>query len=452
MNEELFKKNHWDINDIKDSLIDYSDEIKNFRNILTKIDDSFVISLEAPWGTGKSTFLDILQNQLNDDLNIIKINAWKQDYLNDPVATIMFDISNQLSDIIDDKTARNLKKIGLKLSRDLIPTIVTGLSALLPIPFLGKLINKAVESIVDQLDEQKATLEELEENLKAALKCVKKNKIIIFVDELDRCKPTYAINFLETIKHLFDINGLVFVLAFEGTVISESLKKVYGENFHSKNYLKRFINLRIDLPEKVSYVLIKKSFLDHKLDQTISKHDYYTPDLEVYFSMVYMFAEFYKLSTRDILQIINNFKLSLLLTDIDDKSIFITLFLWTLRQCQDNTYEKFLSSSTKIQDYFKEINAMTGFSMPHLSTDETFRVKVEIFGRIIVSHLTHFDNMNKSQFDSWHNEYGSKNTIPLNQRILVKSIEFASELKPRYDNRILAKSIKMVEATNRFDK
>ncbi|QDE47832.1 hypothetical protein EIN43_17235 [Enterobacter hormaechei] len=63
----------------------------------------------------------------------------------------------------------------------------------------------------------------------------------IFIDELDRCRPNYAIDMLETIKHLFDINNVVFVIATDKEQLSHSICSVYGSGFDATRYLDRFL-------------------------------------------------------------------------------------------------------------------------------------------------------------------------------------------------------------------
>ena len=76
--------------------------------------------------------------------------------------------------------------------------------------------------------------------------------VIIFVDELDRCRPSYAIELLERIKHLFNIGGLVFVLALDREQLGHSIKAVYGNGIDSDGYLRRFVDFEYQLknPEK----------------------------------------------------------------------------------------------------------------------------------------------------------------------------------------------------------
>ena len=65
---------------------------------------------------------------------------------------------------------------------------------------------------------------------------------MVLVDELDRCRPNYSIEMLEVIKHFFTTKNFVFVVATDSTQLQKSIKAVYGADFDSKQYLKRFFN------------------------------------------------------------------------------------------------------------------------------------------------------------------------------------------------------------------
>ncbi|ELA9371626.1 hypothetical protein QUO16_002867 [Vibrio parahaemolyticus] len=83
--------------------------------------------------------------------------------------------------------------------------------------------------------------------------------IIVLIDELDRCRPDYAIKTLEVIKHFFDVEGCNFLIATDTKSLQESIKAVYGSNFDSERYLRRFFNQSVVLqrPSIREYLLLK---------------------------------------------------------------------------------------------------------------------------------------------------------------------------------------------------
>ena len=72
--------------------------------------------------------------------------------------------------------------------------------------------------------------------------------LVMVVDELDRCRPTFAIELLERIKHLFDVPYLVFVIGIDEEQLKKSLKSVYGD-IDTQNYLQKFIDVETTLPQ-----------------------------------------------------------------------------------------------------------------------------------------------------------------------------------------------------------
>ena len=73
--------------------------------------------------------------------------------------------------------------------------------------------------------------------------------LVIAIDELDRCRPSYAVELLEIAKHFFSVDGIVFVLAIDKSQLTHAIKALYGNEFDSIGYLRRFIDLDFQLPE-----------------------------------------------------------------------------------------------------------------------------------------------------------------------------------------------------------
>ena len=69
------------------------------------------------------------------------------------------------------------------------------------------------------------------------------------IDELDRCRPSYAVELLEVVKHLFGVDRIVFVLAINRSELAHSVRALYGSGFDADNYLRRFFDVDFQLPE-----------------------------------------------------------------------------------------------------------------------------------------------------------------------------------------------------------
>ena len=77
----------------------------------------------------------------------------------------------------------------------------------------------------------------------------KDKKLFIIVDELDRARPDYAVHFLEDMKHFFDIENIIFLIAVNREQIEMTCKCLYGENLDFEGYYRKFFKMEIDLPD-----------------------------------------------------------------------------------------------------------------------------------------------------------------------------------------------------------
>ena len=72
--------------------------------------------------------------------------------------------------------------------------------------------------------------------------------IVFIIDELDRCKPDFALELLEQVKHLFSVKGITFLLVTNREQLEESIKSKYGQGINPTNYLHKFINIWLTMP------------------------------------------------------------------------------------------------------------------------------------------------------------------------------------------------------------
>lgn len=230
--------------------------INTIRN-QNKHEGALTISIDAPWGIGKTTFISMLNNLIKKNSFgwwTVYYDAWENDMTNDPFTSLIFQICGQCSRQAPSEDDKNkIKNYAKGISSavagvlDIIPNTYTQMA--------GKgftLINdifkaKDGESITDDYIRFEEHKKALHDNLTAmARNC---NKIIVYIDELDRCKPTFAVHVLETIKHYFDIDNMVFIFGIDGIQLRETIKKYYGTGFDSSSYLTRFFEYQLLLPK-----------------------------------------------------------------------------------------------------------------------------------------------------------------------------------------------------------
>ncbi|WP_159818431.1 KAP family NTPase [Colwellia sp. 20A7] len=216
--------------------------------------------LDGDWGTGKTEFcLKTIELIKESDLHqVIYVDGFKADHANEPLLTILAEI---LKLIPEGKQSSFIKKI-IPAARYSVKTLLkAGVGHILRQDFadtadgldkeIQKATDKAIDSSVESLIKENVKAEENLEALKSALKELAVEKpIIIFIDELDRCRPDFAVSMLEIIKHVFDVKGVQFILVTNSHQLKASINHCYGNNVVAQRYLDKFLRFSFQLSVK----------------------------------------------------------------------------------------------------------------------------------------------------------------------------------------------------------
>ncbi len=287
-----------------------------------------VMALDAPWGLGKTFFITHWAEELNKSKHhAIIFDAWKNDSAEDPVISFMAELRLGLmpfneklphSDVIKEKINQakvNLRKailpVGKVLAKSafkyLTKTSIEEVSDAIKDSTEGgekitQNISKAAEVSQEALNagldlffdqalegqkERNRAIDDFQKSLEDLLGTMRNEGVIegplyVFIDELDRCRPDYAIRLLEGIKHLFNVKGVAFVVSTNIEQLSKAIGAVYGLHFDGRQYLKRFFDVEYDLPAptplKYIRLLLESTDLKNKtrqmgLDDRISDGD-----------------------------------------------------------------------------------------------------------------------------------------------------------------------------------
>ena len=224
------------------------------------------MAIDAPWGHGKTTFLKIWSEYLRkQEFRTIEFNAWETDYSKDPFVTLSSELVAGFERYKDDSTAKKIADHAKNISAIILPHI---LSAAIPGP-AGNAIGSYVGDRITAYRETQNSVKEFTQTLQDAVIQEYKNTkkpLIIIIDELDRCRPSYAIELLEVAKHVFAVDHIVFVLAVNRSQLSHSVKALYGNDFDAYVYLRRFFDVDFRLPDPSREKFIGKSLSDIRLE------------------------------------------------------------------------------------------------------------------------------------------------------------------------------------------
>ena len=241
----------------------------------------FVISLNGAWGTGKTFFLERWQKDLKKQkIQSIYFNAWEDDFCDDPLVAIIGQLT-RFSEGIERlrKHQKLLEDFASQLLKNAVSAVVG-----VPLP--------EADSALARYKEQ----EKIKERFKSELKNMARDAsgegeepLIFIVDELDRCRPTFAIELLERVKHLLDVPGIVFVFGINRAELGKSIQSVYGD-IDADVYLRRFFDMEFSLLgadlENFCVGLMHK----HELGEVFSQKEGFISGLSIIFKHLDLFS------------------------------------------------------------------------------------------------------------------------------------------------------------------
>lgn len=303
-----------------DDLLNRKNIAEHFKQILLNTDVN-VFSVVAPWGGGKSYFINNLVKLIEEDAISILYNAWESDFYNSPLIPLLVELLNKLENCAQ---TTELEK-DIEWSKNFAQKICQSTSFQVGID-LGivncsanfdptkKLTESEYLELKSKIQDFKMILQSIQEKLD--------KKIIIFIDELDRCHPIYTIKTLEVIKHFFGIPNIIFVLAVDKIQIENSVRTIYGINKGEENgYLRKFIDVEFQLPEYNSkeFIAIHLLKIWNKIENFINKGKYYHYKRRNNFDdesielcdFMFTLTNLFKLSLRDIEKLFMRIELTL---------------------------------------------------------------------------------------------------------------------------------------------
>lgn len=239
---------------------------------------SYVLNLNAKWGTGKTYFLRRWVEEIKQIYPTVYIDAWSSDHSDDPLLTVVSEINNTLRALLNISTLEKALFQGVaKTTKVAVPLVIkallkgqlkkwTGLTPedleeIISADDLADTGAELVKEAINAHNEASVGVEDIKNSITQWLSTVISRNVrdyplFVFIDELDRCRPTYAIEMLETIKHIFDMKNVVFIVATDKDQLQHSIRAVYGAEFDSRLYLDRFFTRTITFtnPSRTDFI------------------------------------------------------------------------------------------------------------------------------------------------------------------------------------------------------
>lgn len=341
---------------------------KESAEVLTRLIDAFegpcVLAVDAAWGYGKTTFLNMwTQHLLKQEFPVVKFNAWETDFSDEPFVTLSAELTKGLQEYATDPLKQKIDKTK-EAATEIIRRAAPGLLRVATGGLLGEEMAQALASYAeDRLSAYEKTQESVKEfrvaleDMAKALSEERKHPLIIMIDELDRCRPSYAVELLEVAKHLFSVDHVVFVLAINRNQLGHSIKALYGGEFDAEDYLRRFFDIDFQLPEpkreKFISALLEAVGVPDYFRRTQNREEWNYEDA---LTFLQIFLGTSDISLRRVAQSIH--RLGLVLASLHDRYLklaAVAIVALILRTVNLNLYHRFIRGEVTDEEV---VNAM----------------------------------------------------------------------------------------------
>lgn len=240
--------------------------VQRFAKILSRMeDDCYTVALNGDWGSGKTFFvkqIKMILDAYNPHSNMaagqrtavqqcyrdascpnsyatVYYDAWAFDNHDDPILSLVYAALKSGCGEEPEGKGNSLIEAAVR-----VIDVIKGTN-------LAEIYEAFKNHQPEKLTAEIEKTEDIKDSIRAFIDTLiqeKGNRLIIFIDELDRCKPDYAIRLLERIKHYFDDERITFVFSVNLTQLQWTVKSYYGNSFDATGYLEKFFDLSFTLP------------------------------------------------------------------------------------------------------------------------------------------------------------------------------------------------------------
>ena len=301
---------------IQSLALNYDEYVETISKVITHSNPPYTVGIFGTWGTGKSSVMKNVQNKIKDKCDYIEFNAWQfEQEDNHATIPLLFAIIKKLIEKLEKEKPEELEESGIKtLLFKKIATVLKGLSVNFKIGVPGFLefgtkydFNNG--EIKEKEKIQKSTFHDGIDLIGELIPKIKpselneKLKLVVFIDDLDRCTPEKAIQVFESIKIFLNINEIVFVLALSQEIVEMAVDIKYKEFkklFKGKDYIKKIIQLPIMLP------IWNNSQIDEFIDYLLKNHKN-TEQKNLFLNNKNLITESVESNPREVIRLLNNF-------------------------------------------------------------------------------------------------------------------------------------------------
>jgi hypothetical protein len=370
-------------------------------SIVVESEPRFAVGVFGGWGSGKTTLMGAMKAKLmaESDLVIVDFNAWRFEReplllvpLLDTIRGALITWSNQRDAAVRERVRAVVDRIGR-----VVRALATGLSGEVGLPGAVKVrydVARAVDALGsgNEADRPQSlyvgAFTELSEAF-AQFESGGVTRVVVFVDDLDRCLPSNALDVLESMKLFFDLPGFVFVVGLDEDVVERAVRTrfdlpsdtpVPGGNPDtepgrvagaaerlSRDYIKKMFQVPFGLPPMVP------AQLDDLLDSMYRDASLGPEQLEELRSRVRPHVEYVavekRINPREVKRFINAFTLQTLIRPELDRDTLLALQVLAFRFEWESLYELVVADSDIFVDALRRYRAGDEHALEDLSPD-----------------------------------------------------------------------------------
>lgn len=371
---------------------------------LDRLREGAVLAIDAPWGEGKTWFGRNWAKQLEDqEHKVIYIDAFAQDYVEDPFLLITAEIAEAFKS--EDELAKGLLDKATGVMKAILPV---GTKALINIA--GRLVlgsadlsedfEKATEAALEGSSD--STSKWVEKKLKdhanekkslqafhaelSKFAAAQEKPVVLFIDELDRCRPSFAVRLIERIKHFFDVPNLVFVLLLNRDQLEKAVKGVYGPDTDARAYLAKFVHFFFKLPKRTSLDYVSNDHIKAYINHLVARYNFEGfDDYQAFQNTMPLLATAYNLSLREMERAVALYAFSL----PQDKLHGLLAYIITLRIAKPELFNRLLNNEIQAHKEALEITAAI-IQKTNETRKSEFKI-LTIFSELHEAHISNFD-------------------------------------------------------------
>lgn len=420
----------------------------NLTQLLTNYADGFVLAINNAWGAGKTTFVKMWEQKLkNKGFKTIYFNAWENDFEGDALAAILGEIKplvEKKSLTAFNKVVKTASVIGKNFPKILATAVV---NKYVDSKLAGEIINSLVDGSMelfqkslDDYQKKKEGISAFKNDFTDLVSNIRQDgkPLIFFIDEIDRCRPDYAVEVLEKVKHLFSVPGIVFVLSIDKAQLCNAIRGVYGsDKINAEEYLKRFIDVEYSLPDPDVHTLCHYMNDYFELDRIFDLDNNQRNEFQKFSEWLFGSLKF---PIRTVEKLYCQTKLALCTSKIQYRFPALVLMMLYLKDHEPDFYQQMLSKEQTTQEISTNYFNIFKNSINVKAPGEFVSVHAQLV--VLYSHSKMYNDGQLFNYDG---------TLKIDNVYDMKLFEdMINEFNIRYGDYNIFHIINMIELSDRF--